>query len=60
MAATRFPGYKCPVKGCRGKFARPFGFRTGREFHVRTRHPEMFAQFQIERKEGRHGWDDFS
>lgn len=57
MAAHRYPGYKCPY--CRAKFARPFGFRTGREWHVRNFHSERWAEFCAERKAGLHGHDDF-
>lgn len=58
MAANTHPNYKCPF--CRAKFVRPFGFRTGREFHVRTKHPEKFAEFCAAKKEGRYGFGDFN
>jgi hypothetical protein len=54
MVASRYPGYKCPVKGCGAKFVRPNGFRTGLAFHTRTVH----ANGALYAKGGLTVWDE--
>lgn len=56
MATNRSPGYKCPY--CPSKFTAPFGFRQGREAHVRTYHRDRWMEFCEARKAGRFGWND--
>jgi hypothetical protein len=57
MSANRNPGYKCPY--CKARFVRPFGFRTGREWHVRNYHLDRWTEFCAERKAGLHGVGDW-
>ena len=57
MAANRSPGYKCPY--CPARFTKHDGFRQGRSFHVRTKHPDQWPEFVAEKREGRHGFGDW-